>query len=214
MLLDLHVHIWPHSTCSNMKLEETVLHAKSMGLDGICLTDHNYIWDRELVQRYRRDLSFRIFRGIELAAPLGHLLVFGAKKIPTVLSFNDLEILASQVEYFCILAHPFRFLSNYQLEKLQTRASSSENLKVLKTVNAIEVYNGSNSEKDNSLGERLVEAMGLKATAGSDAHALMEIGMCITELENDVDTEEQLIKELRAGRFHPVKKYTQPDDNH
>ena len=46
--------------------------------------------------------------------------------------------------------------------------------------------------------------MEVRGTAGSDAHARTDIGRCATEFERDVHNLEELIEELKAGRFRPV----------
>jgi hypothetical protein len=46
--------------------------------------------------------------------------------------------------------------------------------------------------------------MGMPGTAGTDSHARSDIGRCATYFERDIETIEDLIEELRAGRFRPV----------
>jgi len=47
--------------------------------------------------------------------------------------------------------------------------------------------------------------LGLPGTGGSDAHQVYEIGMCLTLFENEVKNEEDLIREIRAGRIQALK---------
>ncbi|MCH7511605.1 MAG: hypothetical protein IIB19_04470 [Chloroflexi bacterium] len=44
----------------------------------------------------------------------------------------------------------------------------------------------------------------LTATPGSDAHARTDIATCTTRFERDITTIEDLIAELKAGRFQAV----------
>ena len=44
----------------------------------------------------------------------------------------------------------------------------------------------------------------MRGTAGSDAHARTDIGRCATRFERDVSNVEDLIEELKAGRFEAV----------
>ena len=46
--------------------------------------------------------------------------------------------------------------------------------------------------------------MAMPGTAGSDAHARTDIGRCATEFERRIETIEDLIDELKAGRFRAV----------
>jgi hypothetical protein len=41
----------------------------------------------------------------------------------------------------------------------------------------------------------------LKDTGGSDAHAVDEIGTCVTVFESNIATDADLLNELNAGRF-------------
>jgi hypothetical protein len=41
----------------------------------------------------------------------------------------------------------------------------------------------------------------LKTTGGSDAHAVDEIGTCVTVFEKGITTDAELLNELNAGRF-------------
>jgi hypothetical protein len=44
----------------------------------------------------------------------------------------------------------------------------------------------------------------MRGSAGSDAHARVDIGRCATGFERPIASIEDLIEELAAGRFRPV----------
>ena len=44
----------------------------------------------------------------------------------------------------------------------------------------------------------------MRGTAGSDAHARVDIGRCATRFERKISNVEELIEELKAGRFEAV----------
>jgi hypothetical protein len=50
-----------------------------------------------------------------------------------------------------------------------------------------------------------MERLSLPGTGGSDAHQVHEIGMCLTLFENEVTNEEELIREIRAGRIRGIE---------
>jgi hypothetical protein len=50
-----------------------------------------------------------------------------------------------------------------------------------------------------------MEKLGLPGTGGSDAHQVHEIGACLTLFENEVRNEEDLIREIRAGRIRAME---------
>jgi hypothetical protein len=52
--------------------------------------------------------------------------------------------------------------------------------------------------------------MGMPGTAGTDAHSFSDIGKCATEFLRRVETLEDLIEELKAGRFRAVNLRAEP----
>jgi hypothetical protein len=69
---------------------------------------------------------------------------------------------------------------------------------------ALESINGRGAAKENEFSRRLAELMDMRGTAGSDAHARTDIGRCATRFERDISGVEDLITELKAGRFEAV----------
>jgi hypothetical protein len=47
--------------------------------------------------------------------------------------------------------------------------------------------------------------LGLPGTGGSDAHRVDEIATWVTDFENDIEDEDELLRELHAGRFKAVR---------
>jgi hypothetical protein len=69
---------------------------------------------------------------------------------------------------------------------------------------AFEVLSGGESERSNTLAKAIAESYGLKATGGSDVHALSEAGRFATRFERQIGSEADLVAELRTGRFTAV----------
>ena len=53
---------------------------------------------------------------------------------------------------------------------------------------------------------RVAAQLGLPGTAGSDAHVADEVGKWVTEFERAIESEQDLLEELRAGRFTVLKE--------
>jgi hypothetical protein len=68
----------------------------------------------------------------------------------------------------------------------------------------LERINGRGTVKENTFSAQLCDYMHVPGTAGSDAHAIADIGKCATEFLNTIESIEDLIEELRAGRFRAV----------
>ncbi|MFA6224582.1 MAG: PHP-associated domain-containing protein, partial [Desulfomonilaceae bacterium] len=66
---------------------------------------------------------------------------------------------------------------------------------------AVEIRNGRVTEKENDVAEKVAEKLGLRATAGSDAHEISALGTWVTNFEKDIYTDEELLVELHSGNF-------------
>ena len=65
MRIDLHIHTSPLSACSYIDPNELVQEARRLKLDGICLTEHQVLWDPAEVAKLAPEAGIKIFRGNE-----------------------------------------------------------------------------------------------------------------------------------------------------
>ena len=66
--IDLHNHTSYGSACSYMTPDELIQRAKLMGLDGICITEHNQLWSEEMLEKWRRKHNFLVLGGVAVLA--------------------------------------------------------------------------------------------------------------------------------------------------
>ena len=71
---------------------------------------------------------------------------------------------------------------------------------------AIEVLNGGCIERENALAQDVARVLGRPGVAGSDAHMPSEVGRYATVFEKELESEEEMLAELRAGRFLPARR--------
>jgi len=69
---------------------------------------------------------------------------------------------------------------------------------------AVEAINGRAAHDENLFSWQLCARLGLPAVAGSDAHEPSDVGTCATRFQRHVADVEDLVRELKAGRFHAV----------
>ncbi len=82
--IDLHMHSFPASPCSSVSVDQLIQEAKRIGLDAICLTDHNYVWEAERVKDLSQKHGILVLRGNEIITDQGDMLVFGMDEfLPT-----------------------------------------------------------------------------------------------------------------------------------
>lgn len=217
MLIDLHAHTYPKSDDSFVSVDELVDSARQSGLDGICLTEHDEFWPVDTARELTRRHGILVFPGSEINTDAGHVLVFGLHGYkfgmhkPTFLREE-----ADRHGAVLIAAHPYRrrFLSGpgedpaVRSEMMQ-RALDEE---VFRLFDAVESRNGRGKETENRFAEDLRAALELPGTGGSDTHSLNQMGTAATLFERRIESLEELIAELKAGRMRAVelKAATQP----
>jgi len=206
MRIDLHIHTSPRSACSYIDPLELIKEAQRLNLDGICLTEHQVLWDSGDVAELAREDGIKIFRGNEFTTNQGDILVFGLyKDIKELLMIQELREEVKSAGGFMIAAHPFRGFKTFGIGQLQMTVEHACKRKVLEFVDAIEVGNGKLSPDENDMARKVSEKLDLPGTGGSDAHRVDEVGKWLTVFEKDIQDENQLVAELHAGRFRAVK---------
>lgn len=214
MLIDLHTHTQPLSHDSTLTADVLVKAAKAAGLDGVCLTEHDFFWDVEKVRELARRHNFLVIPGIEVNTEDGHFLVFGLERyVYGMHRTAELAALVSAAGGVMVAAHPYRRQLPWELLRGDEPQGSPAWMEALKRalcnpayrhVCAMEAHNGRGSERENAFARTLVEKLGLPGVAGSDAHDVSDVGRCATEFEETLTGADDLIAALRSGLFRPV----------
>ena len=206
MKIDLHIHTAPLSACSYIEPLELIDEARRLKLDGICLTEHQVVWDRAEVDQLAEEAGIRIFRGNEFTTNQGDILVFGFyEDIKELLLIQELRDKVTAAGGYMIAAHPFRGFKTFGIGQLQMTVEQACKRKVLEFVDAVEIGNGKLSPDENEMAGKVAAKLGLPGTGGSDAHRVDEIATWVTEFEKDIEDENELLRELHGGRFRAVQ---------
>jgi predicted metal-dependent phosphoesterase TrpH len=202
MRIDLHTHTSPRSACSNIEPLELIREAGRLRLDGICLTEHQVVWQPEELIALAHGAPVKVFRGNEFTTNQGDILVFGYEEdVKELLTIEELRAEVRAAAGFMIAAHPFRGFKTFGIGQLQMTVDQACERKVFDFVDAIEIKNGKLSDEENDMAAHVAVRLGLPGTAGSDAHRLDELGKWTTDFEREIENDQQLVEELRAGRF-------------
>lgn len=183
-----------------MEADNLVGFARSVGLDGICITEHSRQKSRLAAELARRH-HFLVIGGMEMGTELGDVLIFGIDELPTNI-YKAMDIAAYVLARggAMIAAHPFR---NHPKPALMGRSladiESACRRRIFELVNAMEVANGFSTEEEASFGQEVSVRLGKAATGGSDAHAVQEIGLCATAFEDIIRSEADFIAALKDG---------------
>ncbi len=204
MIIDLHTHTSVGSYDSNVPINELIARSKKAGIDGVVFTEHDRFWDPEQVEKTARDYNFPCFGGAEVDTEEGHILVFGIKEYKFGMHHaSKIREFADQLGGFMILSHPYRRWFYYGNDIPGTVERVWQH-PVFKIVDTVETMNGRGNERQTGFSIELGNRLGWQGTGGSDAHMLHEVATCATEFEKNNRSVEELVQELKAGRYRPV----------
>lgn len=204
-VIDMHVHTSPASPCASDSVDAMIEAAKGIGLQGICLTDHNYVWSAEAVLALREKHDFLVLRANEIITEQGDMLVFGFyENLQGITKLADLKKQVAAVGGFIVAAHPFRGFLTFGADDVGLTSDSAMAREMFKWVNGVETLNGKVTDTENKLARDVAKGLGLSSTGGSDAHDASTLGVYATAFDEIIDSEESLLAALKQGRYHPV----------
>ncbi len=210
----MHLHSRGASSDSMLDPDELPELARSNGLTGINISEHDQVWERHRQAEYReRHPGFFANFGMEVSTDLGHILAVGLEAYESGIHRAErLRAAADRVGGFLIVAHPFRHVFD-PVTAMRTGGppfaltpEQAAELPVFQLVDAIEIANACNTPRENYFAAEVARVLGVPGTGGSDAHSDSGIGYFATGFERAVADSAALLEELRAGRFHAVHR--------
>ncbi len=194
---ETHLHTYPVSKCASAGVQETLEYYKSLGYDGVFITNHFldgyinispdlpyedridfYFSDYEKGVEIGKKIGLKVFCGVEISYMGIDFLIYGLDKAwylahPEIMEMKKKQELSYLMESgaFIIHAHPFREDPHNDYIRLFPRQ-----------VHGVEVINASRSDDVNEMARLYAEHYGLIPFAGSDNHSGSKMkhlaGMC------------------------------------
>ncbi len=200
------------SVDSQLTPEDLAAAARSSGLTGCCITEHNSVWERYKAVQEGERWGVPFIRGMEVSTNLGHIVVYGLGQY--VSGIHDAEQLRKVVDAeagIMIAAHPFRNL--HQTTRFARSAAEPEIPTIAEAaayplfglVDDIEVFNAGTGESENLFALAVARHLGLRGIASSDAHSTHGIGRFVTVFEGEVASTGELIAAIRSRRYYPAR---------
>jgi predicted metal-dependent phosphoesterase TrpH len=208
-ILDMHIHTTRGASDSSLRPIELARAARRLGLSAVVVTEHDRVWDAGEVERFRQEQSLLLLNGMEVSTELGHVLVMGLDKyVPGIRYAGELRRVVTEAGGYMIAAHPFRHYF-YRIEwerqgrePVDLTPEQASRLPLFELVDAIEVLNGGNNEQENSFALQVAQILGKPCAGGSDAHSHQGIGLYTTVFEQEITSDAEFMRELKAGRFY------------
>lgn len=206
--LDLHVHTVA-SGDSLISPRSLISHAKSKGLDGIAITDHNNMEAYREIKELTKNEELIIIPGIEIETNIGEVIgLFLENEIdfPDNNFFTIIDKIRKN-EGVVIVPHPFDILRDNHL-KMDLLSDKI----IKKYIDGMEIINSRIIlKKCVRKARECANKYNLFETGGSDAHTPKEIGQAYTLVWNFHDTSLQSIKRaLKNGYSKSMGSLSSP----
>lgn len=188
--------------------------AKSMGLEGVCFTEHGRLWPAPELERLSAKWDFPVFGGMEVETREGHMLVFGLEEDePGLVPAAELRKKVDLAGGAMVYAHPFRGFLLFGLSDLRITIGEACRRPVFRLLDGVETFSGKSTKNENNLAQEVGRELSLAGTGGSDAHSAREIGRCVTVFNGRVKTLADLIERLKKGECRGEYQGSLPGGN-
>lgn len=211
-ILDMHCHTTVGSGDSQLTPHQLAAAAKVRMLTACCVTEHDYLWSPEEVQRQSRDQDVTCIRGMEVTTNLGHVITYSLDYFhPNMVDARVLRQAVSAADGIMIAAHPFRNTlisptsEQNNVGPLFHSVKEAVSTPLLNLVDEIEVLNGGTEPIENFLALSVARHLGFRGVAGSDAHTELWVGKCATAFHDPVTTVNALVRQIKAGQFFIIQ---------
>lgn len=189
------MHEKTYSLDSELSLEDIVKRAREIGLDGVCITDHDSNDIMEKAYEYSKETGFLIVVGAEILTHEGDITVFGLDRLPTEkLHAQQLIDMTLKAGGVAMSAHPFR----------QNDRGMGHTIRNVKGISGIEAFNGNTSPHHNLYAYGLAAELKLPSFGASDAHTIDAIGKYATAFSGTIRDTRDFIEAVKAGNTCPA----------
>jgi predicted metal-dependent phosphoesterase TrpH len=192
MKFDMHLHTSRHSPDSEMDPLAMVRRARQIGLDGVVITEHDWLWTEEELEELRRTgEGLVVLAGIEVSAREGHFLVYGVTNpfaVPRGIGVAELCREVHRQGGAVVAAHPFRWGQPFDriLERERPDLDGMERM-------------SSHMDADcRRQADAVWRRIGVAGLGNSDAHREDVLGFCYTEFPGAVRTIRDVVECIRG----------------
>jgi predicted metal-dependent phosphoesterase TrpH len=192
MKFDLHMHTTRHSPDSRMDPGALCRRAGEIGLNGVVITEHDWLWTEEELQELRRDYpKLVILAGVEVSAFEGHFLVYGVSNpfaVPRGIRVAELCREVHAQGGAVVAAHPFRWRQPF--EDILKREKPE--------LDGLELMTNNMDAECRRLAAGVHRQHKLAGLGSSDAHDEATLGVCYTEFPDGTASISDVVSAIRG----------------
>jgi predicted metal-dependent phosphoesterase TrpH len=195
MKFDLHMHTRRHSPDAETDPFDLVHAAITAGLDGIVITEHDFLWaESELEELRAAAPQLVILAGVEVTGIGGDVLCYGVTDpfaIPRGIEWPALTREVHRQGGACVAAHPNRW--GQPFEKI-LRDQKPE-------LDGIEVMSNNMDGPLRAKAAELLKKYPQFAQLGnSDSHAAWSVGCCYTDFDAEIRTIADVVAAIKGRK--------------
>jgi predicted metal-dependent phosphoesterase TrpH len=173
---------------------DLVRRARDIGLDGVVITEHDWLWTEEELEELRAVAGYLIvLAGVEVTTVEGHFLAYGVRDPFAISRGIGVAELCTEMHRqggAVVAAHPFRWGQPFD-EILCDVQPALDGLEVM------------SNNMDVLCRQRAEEIRGkypLTAIGSSDAHDVDVLGVCYTDFAARIRSSTDLVAAIRSRR--------------
>jgi predicted metal-dependent phosphoesterase TrpH len=186
-----------------MEASVLVRRAGELGLDGVVITEHDWLWTEAELEALRAATppGLLVLAGMEISAWEGHFLVYGVSNpfaVPRGIRVAELCREVHDQGGAVVAAHPFRWGQPFR-DILRSQRPELDGLELM----------SSNMDAEcRRLAAEVQSEQGLAGLGCSDAHDEHVLGVCYTEFDADIRDMSDLVAAIRGRRTTAHERLT------
>jgi len=203
MLVDLHVHTSPASTCSAISHDDLIAHCRTHGLRAIALTNHGDVSDNRILEGPLAEIGVVLVHGVEISTLHGDFVIL-SPDLDYLAGFDDVQAVPTSGD---IAPHAALVWVHPAAGGGRSGSAYYDGLAdlVVPIIDGIETWNGNwSGRRYVETAERIAREFGVPETGGSDAHLVERIGRCATEVDCQVTSTADVVGAIKAGAVRPA----------
>jgi predicted metal-dependent phosphoesterase TrpH len=200
MKFDLHLHTSRHSPDSIMHPQNMLVRAREIGLDGVVITEHDWLWTEDELDELRAaEPGLVVLAGVEVTTRQGHFLAYGLTDpfaVPNGIGVAQLCREVHRQGGAVVAAHPYRW--NQPFDDI-LRNERPE-------LDGIEMMSNNMDAETRRRAAEVNRRLRLAGLGNSDAHRVETLGCCYTEFGAPVRDVRDLVEAIRARKTAPFDR--------